>query len=293
MLSLELSSACNANCIMCPHGEMTRPKENMSIETLKKVIADCQGKPLKKINLFWFGDSFCNKNIIEYLRVVRKGLPGVRLYISTNAGLLKKEISEKIIDEELLDVINFDVDGINKETLEKIRRNLNYEEVIGNIEYFLNYKKEKGKNKPETRITIIRMVPTEKEIDAFVKHWKPLVDKVDVNDYNTWLGTKDDLNVGECRKRSLGGGFNFACLHPWDELVISADGQAGLCCLDYDLKAVVGDAMKESIEDIWRGETLNGYRKKMLELDYGSIEVCKNCNAYIYQENKWWAKLQR
>jgi MoaA/NifB/PqqE/SkfB family radical SAM enzyme len=293
MLSLELSSACNANCIMCPHGEMTRKKGNMSLETLNKIIKDCQGQPLKKINLFWFGDSFCNRNAVEYIRAARKGLPGVKLYISTNAGLLSKEISQTIIDEDLLDVINFDIDGIKKETYEGIRRNLNYEEVVENVEYFLRYKKEKGKTKPQTRVTIIKMVPTEGEIEEFIKKWKPLVDKVDVNDYNTWLGTQDDRNVGESRQRSLGGNFDFACLHPWDELVISAEGIAGLCCLDYDLKAVVGDISKESIKEIWQGEKMNNYRNKMLNLDYDSIDVCKTCNAYIYQENKSWAKLQK
>ena len=50
ILSVEFTSACNAKCIMCPQPDMDRKKENMSRETLDKIIKDCKGKPLKKIN---------------------------------------------------------------------------------------------------------------------------------------------------------------------------------------------------------------------------------------------------
>ncbi len=31
---------------------------------------------------------------------------------------------------------------------------------------------------------------------------------------------------------------------------------------------------------------MNWYRKKMLKLEYSDIDVCRNCNAYIYQQDK-------
>lgn len=293
LLSIELSGACNANCIMCPHDVMGRKKQNMSLEVLGKIIEDCKNKPLKKINLFWFGDSLCNKKFIDRVRFIRKNLPKVKLYLSTNAGLLHEERSRAIINENLIDVINFDIDGLKKETFENIRLKLNFDEVVNNVHYFLKYKKRCGKKNPKTRVTIINMKPTTNEIEAFVEYWTPLVDKVNVNKYNTWLGTQDELNVGENYAESREGKFDFACIHPWEELVISADGIAGLCCLDYDLKAPVGNVIKNTIEDIWHSECLNNYRKKMLALDYDLINVCKSCNNYIYQKNRRWAKLQR
>ena len=251
LLSLELSSICNANCIMCPHGEMTRKKLNMPMEILDKIVDDCRGMPLKKINLFWFGDSLCNKKIIECLQVIRRGLPRVKLNLSTNAGLLTEEKSRAIIDGNLVDVINFDIDGIKKETFEQIRLKLDFDQVVKNVRFFLDYKKSTSAILPETRITIINMAPTEKEIPAFIDYWKPLADKVEVNKYNTWLGTQEDRNVGRSFEESKSGKFTFACNHPWDELVIAADGRAGLCCLDYDLKAEVGNIKNQTIKETW------------------------------------------
>ena len=73
ILSVEFTSACNAKCIMCPQPEMDRKIENMSFEILEKVIKDCKGKPLKKINLFWMGDSTVDKKMVEKIRLIRKG----------------------------------------------------------------------------------------------------------------------------------------------------------------------------------------------------------------------------
>ena len=293
LLSIEFTSICNAKCIMCPHVEMERVKENMPFEILQKVVQDCKSKPLKKVNLFWLGDSFCHREILDYLRYVRKELKGVKLYISTNASLLSEKRTRAIIDEDLIDVINFDIDGFKKETYEKVRLNLNFEKVVNNVRFFAEYLKEQKKKKPQTRVTIINMKPTTNEIEDFVKYWSQLVDKVDVNKYNTWLGTQDDLNVGDSLEKSQQGGFDFACTHPWDELVIGADGRAGLCCLDYELAAEVGDVMQNTIEEIWQSKQMNSYRDKMLKLEYDEIDVCKNCNAYIYQQDSTWAKLQR
>jgi len=302
LLSVEFTSACNAKCIMCPQPEMDRKKENMSFEILEKVIKDCQGKSLKKINLFWMGDSTVDKKMIEKIRLIRKGLPKVKLYLSTNAQLLGEERSRKLIDEDLLDVINFDIDGFTKATFEGIRVKLDFDVVTNNVKYFLNYKKLKNKNAPETRLTIIDMKPTKDEVENFVKYWKPLADKVDVNHYNTWGGTQDDLNYDDSHQKSKhqdklaesqNSGFDFACTHPWEEMVIGADGRVGLCCLDHELNEQVGDIKSATIQEIWQGEVINNYRKKQLNLEYDSIGSCKNCNAHTYQRHHWWAKLQR
>lgn len=302
ILSIEFTSACNAKCIMCPQPDMERKKENMSPEILDKIIQSCKGKPLKKINLFWMGDSTVDKKMIEKIRIIRKELPNVKLYLSTNAQLLGEERSRILLDEDLLDVVNFDIDGLTKSTFEGIRVRLDFDVVTTNVKYFLNYKKSLNKTKPETRVTIIDMKPTKDEVAAFVEHWSPLADKVDINHYNTWGGTQDELNYDDSHKdskhqdklkESQNEKFDFACTHPWEEMVIGADGRVGLCCLDHELSEQVGDVKSHTLQQIWQGEIINEYRSKQLKLDYQSIGSCKNCNAHTYQKNKLWARLQK
>jgi len=287
---------------MCPQPDMDRKKENMSFDILNKIVEDCKHKSLKKINLFWMGDSTVDKNMIEKIRIIRKNLPRVKLYLSTNAQLLSEKRSRILLDENLLDVINFDIDGLNKNTFEGIRVRLDFDVVTSNVKYFLNYKKQNNKTLPETRVTIIDMKPTKDEVEDFVKYWSPLADKVDINHYNTWGGTQDELNYDDNHQdpkhqgklnQSQNTNFDFACTHPWEEMVIGADGRVGLCCLDHELNEQVGDVRENTIEEIWRGNKINDYREKQIALNYSSIESCKDCNAHTYQSDKLWAKLQR
>jgi len=302
ILSIEFTSACNAKCIMCPQPDMDRKKENMSFDILNKIVKDCKHKPLKKINLFWMGDSTVDKKMIEKIRIIRENLPKTKLYLSTNAQLLSEKRSRILLDENLLDVINFDIDGLNKNTFEGIRVKLDFDVVTSNVKYFLNYKKNNNKKLPETRVTIIDMKPTKDEIEEFVKYWSPLADKVDINHYNTWGGTQDELNYDDDHQdpkhqgklnQSQNTAFDFACTHPWEEMVIGADGRVGLCCLDHELHEQVGDVRENTIEEIWQGVKINEYREKQIALNYSSIKSCKDCNAHTYQSDKLWAKLQK
>lgn len=291
LISIEITTACNAKCIMCPRETLTRPVKHMPFSIFEKIINDCKGQPIKKINLFWFGDPMSNPRVIQYLEKVRQELPKVKLYISTNAELLKPEISETILKNRLLDVINFDIDGTTKETYEKVRLGVNFDTVLKNVHYFIDKKKELGLRKPQVRCTIIKMKETEAEIEGFKEYWSKLADKVDVNDYNTWLGSKEDKNVGEALGKSKAGTFQYPCIHPWNEMVISTEGVAGLCCLDYDLTAEIGDVTKYSVSELWKGPVQEGYRKKLINLEYDQIDCCSKCNAYIYQDRSTWASL--
>jgi len=293
LISIEITNACNSRCIMCPRSQLTRKICHMPLDLFKKIVDDCRRMPLKKINLFWFGDSLCNPAIIDYMRHVRAALPGVKLYISTNAELLTPERSDIILSEKLLDVINFDIDGVEKDVYEKIRVGVNFDRVIKNVEYFMNAKKKLGVKPPQTRVTIIKMDLTANQIDPFVTKWSKIADKVDINDYNTWLGTQQERNVGGTRERSERGRFTYPCIHPWNELVIASDGNAGLCCLDYDLTVKLGNVHSKSVYDIWHGAKLKELRNELINLNYNKIECCGKCNAYIYQDNSTWAKLWR
>ena len=94
---------------------------------------------------------------------------------------------------------------------------MKFDKVVHNVKNFIEYKKIKKRN-PQTRVTIINMKPTTNEIDDFVKFWSPLADKVDVNKYNTWLGTQKDLNVGGNFEESQKRAFDFAEMS-LDELI--------------------------------------------------------------------------
>ena len=94
--------------------------------------------------------------------------------------------------------------------------------------------------------------------------------------------------MGQKADASTAGRFTFPCKHPWEEFVIGHDGRVSICCLDFDFKVVVGDVTKMSIRDIWNGEAITEIRKKMMEDRYDELDLCRNCNNYIFQTECSW-----
>ena len=290
LLSIELTNACNSDCIMCPRGKLTRKTAQMEFDLFRKIIDDCKGHNLRKINLFWFGETFIYSKLSEAIKYIKENLPKTKVNISTNGSLVKGEIAEEIIKSGL-DTLNFDIDGATKETYESIRRNLNFRQVTENVINFINLRKRLKKKKPKVSVTIIRMDKTIGEIESFIENWKGIADHVGVSDYNTWLDSVEDRNVGEKKEKSRKGKFTFPCDHPFNELVISVDGTATMCCLDWDCTERVGNLKINSVKEIWTGEGMKKRRKLLIENKYDEIPICRNCNSFIFQERSIWSNV--
>lgn len=68
------------------------------------------------------------------------------------------------------------------------------------------------------------------------------------------------------------------CKRPFLDIAILADGQATLCCLDYDGKLAVGNVKENSIEDLLKGQAAKNLRSAMLG-HYPLPYFCQQCQA--------------
>lgn len=72
------------------------------------------------------------------------------------------------------------------------------------------------------------------------------------------------------------------CPAPFTTLIVNADGKVG-CCREKGTEHKVGDAFKQSIEEIWNGEEIRKWRREFLT---GSVVTCKkeqhdmSCNLF-------------
>lgn len=280
-VTIEITNACNSDCIMCPRQSMTRPVKNMDFELYKKIIDDCGKAGVKIIQPFNFGEPLMHNRLGEFIRYAKEHTKS-RIQISTNAALLTNEKAVELLDSGL-DRINIDIDGFTKDTFEKVRKNLDFDRVVENTENFIELKKKFNK-KIFITVSIINMNETSGEIVEFKKYWKPRVDRVLDVEYNTWTGSVEDRNNSINNSKR----FNCPCKMLWDQMVILQDGRVALCCLDYDGRVIVGDMQNESILNVWNGKALNAIRQKQIELGFDEIPTCRACNQYIYMEGTSW-----
>lgn len=285
LISLELTNACNAKCIMCPREQLTRKIGNISMDVVEKLCQDAYGQPIKKINVFGFGESLLHPRVIEITRYIKHSLPDVELNLSTNAQLLNTQMAEALLSSGI-DNVNIDIDGATKKTYEAIRKQLDFETVVSNARSFIDMR-NKNHAKVKISVTIIDMDITRPEIDAFRKTWSRAVDTVYINHYNTWTGIFPDRNNGG----KAAGGFLFPCKNPWREMIVNYDGSVSFCCMDFNSTVVIGNIMEQTIQQIWNGEKVERLRQLHLDGKYREIPICRNCNEFIFQGDTFWANL--
>lgn len=68
------------------------------------------------------------------------------------------------------------------------------------------------------------------------------------------------------------------CPYPFMQFNINYEGKVNLCCNDVYYQEIMGDVMKNSIEEIWKNRLYVKVREKIINKDR-DIGICKNCDA--------------
>ena len=70
-----------------------------------------------------------------------------------------------------------------------------------------------------------------------------------------------------------------ACAGLWDTPMVQVNGDVTVCCLDERLLNKVGNVNETPLRDIWRGATLDAWRKAQVEGRFSdSGPYCTSCN---------------
>lgn len=289
-ISIESTSRCNSQCITCEHKNMKRAKQDMSMELYEKIINECaQYKNLiTNLSLSFMGEPLLDKNIFKKIKMAKeRGIKSVSFIC--NASLLTEEKAKCLIDSDI-DVITFSIDGATKESFEKIRVGLNYEQVVGNIKRFIELRKRLKSKKPTISVDMVQTKFNEGETELFKRQWEGLVDKVMVRSLHVWGGRTIDKELLNYSKNILRSNNQSRqpCVYLWKSMLISQSGKAALCCMDAECEASYGDVSRSSIKDIWQGEKLKKIRKLHLCGKFNKISLCSHCNFYLAKEVPWW-----
>ncbi len=264
--NIELTSVCNASCIWCVHNKGLKRKPYMDFKLFKKIIDECKDKKIDSICPSMYGEPLIQKDYLKYLRYIKENLPYVKVSLITNSTFLTKEISKKLIDENLIDTINFSIDGFTKKTFEKLK-GINYETTIKNIKFFLKYKNIKKSN-IKTGVSFVLCKENIQEWFSFKKLWKNKVDYIHLS-----------LDDGRFTNKHLIKFKNIAPCKPlFKDISIISNGKVIFCCMDCLGKYPIGDLNKESIKEVWNSNLFNGFRKMHLLYKKRNHPLCKNCD---------------
>lgn len=275
LIRIEPYNLCNGGCVMCPYGEMTRPKEIMSMDLYKKIVDDVKENGVKAISLSFFSEPFLDPHIFERIKYTKDA--GMLVKIFSNASVMTKEKVNQLLDCPP-DAMVISVDAVNPETYKKIRTGLNLEMVKQNIRYLIEERNRRGLQKPTVTTNFVLQDINAGELEDYKKEWGGIVNRTDVH--------VDNMLVKGVPKHFK---HPFPCGKVFDIFNVCSSGKVALCENDFDGKHILGDFNKQTFKEIFYGPEMQKYRDLHKNFQSDQIKLCKECmfgyTAYAY---KWW-----
>jgi radical SAM protein with 4Fe4S-binding SPASM domain len=282
ILSIENTNMCNARCIMCPHTKMKRRKKIMNQENFEKIIRNVMAneKNIKFATITGFGEPLIDKDINKKIKFLNDFYPEKKVIVFTNASLLTKEMSEKLLKVNVFK-INFSING-TEEKYKKIM-GLDYENTIKNIKYFLERKKQLKMEFPLINISLMLLDDNLSDVKKFTNYWGDKVDSVMTYYPSDWAGGIDKIGTGIAKipfknKR-------WPCSTLWRFVAIDVEGNVVMCHRDYESKFKLGNLLKNPYKKI--KQKIENLKQKQLNFDFSS-PICNNCDNSFDSSLDWW-----
>lgn len=290
MLVLSFVYPCNALCPHCPYTNSNIRKEyrdapHMSTAIFKK-IADESGHYGAYLRISGGGEPMLHPQASE-LMVYAKQV-GCKIGLITN-GSLFDEVNTRALLDVGIDMIEFSVDACDAQTYAVVRKGLEWDVLVKNIQRMLTIRREIGST---SKIIASAVGQTGIDLEAVEKFWVEEigVDYLIKRKYLTW-GSNTVLDASQSADPApYLNTDEVPCPFIFERLNIDSRGNVMVC--GYDISAItsMGNVSNEAIRDIWHGEGFRFYRDKHLAGRGKDISLCSDCPDWKYRswEHNYW-----
>lgn len=280
-IDIELTNTCNFRCLMCPTGTgiSRREKGVMSDETFFTIL-DEAGRHRTPLRFIGWGEPLCHPRLIQYLEACKKS--GLIVHLNTNGWYLTEEIMQKFIDIPL-DSLKFSFQGVDRKSYREMRNRDFFDGLLAKIQKLFELRGQREKPYIHVSTTLTYEEPA--LVEEFRKRVSPIVDLVTVG--KTSIGYIDltKVRLSDIEKERLAQlmqGESIIKEHPscgevFNVLAVNWNGLVSACCADYDDRMTVGNVDRQPLEEIWKSEKMNTYRRLLLEMKHDSLDVCRDC----------------
>jgi MoaA/NifB/PqqE/SkfB family radical SAM enzyme len=268
-IQMETVTKCNARCEFCPQNEILRDPARMPTETWQKIVDDTRGLGIT-YRPFLTNEPFVDNRMPEIVRYIKQNDPTAKVEFNTNGELVTEKMGIDLL-EAGVDIMRFSIDGLSRETYEPSRLGINYDRVMERTQRFLELWDQGGyRDKVFTELRMIEVPENRHEIEDYRDFWGPKCSEVLITQMYQWPWT------GQQRQDVV----MKPCLKILDELFFYSNGNATVCCWDVHERAVVGNVLEQSVQEIWESYAANCLRDLLDDGRRDLIQLCSRCNAY-------------
>lgn len=289
---IDPSNICNFRCAFCPTGDqeliqsINRPRGVMDFELFKKIADDLLvfNGAIKRVNLCKDGEPLLNQNVSKMVSYIKSKNVAENVDLTTNGSLLDKVKAIELIEAEL-DGVRISVEHVDDKGYKEITNTeTSYNTIKENVSFLFN-EKTKRNSSLKVHVKVIDTGLTELQKEKFLNDFSSISDTINIETLMGWsasnikdftLGKGKDIKTGQDGKTPLKTD-RIVCPNPFKTIAISFNGLVSVCCCDWSLGTIIGDAKLETIADIWNGEKLRNIRMMHLKNQRNEIEACGTC----------------
>lgn len=280
---IEVNGGCNYTCQMCPQTE-GRGKDwlrKMSLVDFERIVAECAEHGLNVVNLEGSGEPTLNRNLPDYIKIVRKY--NAKPFIYTNGFNLRGDFMKACVDAGLA-LARFSIIGYNRLQYMNWMQTDAFNQVRDNA---LALKEYASDCIVASYHLILNNDAVDYEVDQYRKNFIDVVgSQAEIWKMHNWSGIYDSEYKRQGRRRTCGRPFA-------PDLTVRAGGTAGTklsvapCCqtLGRDAEADLGSLDNASLESVWNGDRYRWLRKMHKEQRFDEIPFCKDCD-FLYEDHE-------
>ncbi len=278
---IEITNACNLNCLMCNTKFQSRPEGLMSTEIFERIITELKSNGVNIAGLHTVGETFLYKDLESLIDIAQKH--NFKVWLSTNGQYPQRmEPLYRKFPKQITD-IRISTDGATRETFEKIRTGGSFEKLIESFEIIHSINGGRRHYNIGLSVDSILNLANIFEIRTYFDVFGKYVSSEDIN-FNL-VSSLNSLKDGIDPNSYLSQSFPFThlirtsvpCHMPFTNSYFTYDGKLTLCCRDYNGEITAGDIMDSSLEDLWHGEEAENIRNQHTNTNTMEIEACLNC----------------
>lgn len=282
---VEPTNVCNFKCPICPESfsdyqQQAGYYQRMARSTWQQVwqsLAAWDKKPV--VRFYHVGEPLLNMNLATMISEAHH--LGARTELTTNASRLNQQWAELLIDSGL-DYVRVSVYGTSDaDYFASTGTMWKHGDILQNVKALRRLRDENHLSRPHIYAELVGAG----DVELFHWQWNGIADECGVKQLHNWGAAL--VQLGQQPRQVLveeGGPYwrvpqKVICPYPFFELVVKANGDVTVCCVDWNGSLVVGNVNDESLQDIWAGERLRTLQQTHLAGRRGDIEMCRDCNV--------------
>ncbi len=229
-----------------------------------------------------------DKRLFDWVKHIKSISPDKSCTIVTNGELLDRFSTTEIVQSGL-DRLTISLNAHSRETYESINTGLDYDRVMKNVYYLLS-------DRPMRRKVELKFLLTGEsahEVQQAVDYWNQQGVRTKVVGITNRAGSLDTyerlrlkdahytgpllLRVWKNLMSNTRGAIG--CELPFYQMNILFNGDAIVCCHDWNRATVIGNVKTSSLRSIWNSERMNEIRRLILRKRYEKISTCRECSV--------------